>query len=182
VSTQLVRKLIMTGLIGLPLPFFSRGSVAQAFLATLITVYFLNFTSKRAPFKWDGVNSLKIVSEVQIVVIMLTLLVLQTDAKGLDTQSMGRSFYGGLQVAVTMAIIPFVIYVCAKQWSKVNKGSQAETNSQVLGKLKEGSQQDAKLLGAFMRERSQKVLPTESKGGEKGAHTMTNPMLSTVTE
>ena len=67
------------------------------------------------PFRSSKLNYIKIFSEAQLFIILLTAMLLQTDARGLASQSFGdRDDIGTLQVAVTVASVPLVFYVVAK--------------------------------------------------------------------
>lgn len=101
----------MAGLIGL----FGRGTIIQVFMATLISGAFFAAALREMPFRSSKLNYVKIFSEAQLFIILLTAMLLQTDARGLASQSFGdRDDIGTLQVAVTVASVPLVFYVVAK--------------------------------------------------------------------
>jgi hypothetical protein len=105
---ELLRKMIMAGAIGL----LGRGSIAQVFGATLISFGFFAYAIKIMPFKSGTLNVVKIFSELQLFVILLCCLVLQTDTRGLVSQTIGnRQDFGMLQLGITIASFPLVIYI-----------------------------------------------------------------------
>ena len=105
---ELLRKMIMVGAIGL----LGRGSIAQVFGATLISFGFFAYAIKIMPFKSGTLNAVKIFSELQLFVILLSCLVLQTDTRGLVSQTIGtRQDFGMLQLGITVASFPLVIYI-----------------------------------------------------------------------
>eukprot|EP01046_Picozoa_sp_COSAG06_P031452 COSAG06_NODE_3065_length_5901_cov_5.700965_2_plen_1264_part_00 len=104
---ELSRKLILSGLIGI----FGRGTIAQSFAAVFISFFFFGLSVYAQPFRTDRMNRLKMFSEFQIFGILLVCIVLQTNKNGLpDTGLATESFYGNVQLAFTVSIIPLVAY------------------------------------------------------------------------
>lgn len=102
----------MAGLIGL----VGRGTIIQVFMATLISGAFFAAALKEMPFESPKLNYVKIFSEAQLFIILLTAMLLQTDARGLASQSFGdRDDIGTLQVAVTIASLPLVLYIVTRE-------------------------------------------------------------------
>ena len=52
----------MAGMIGL----FGRGSIAQSFVATLISFFFAAFAINATPFESATLNAIKVFSEIQL--------------------------------------------------------------------------------------------------------------------
>jgi len=103
-----MRKMIMAGAFGL----LGRGTIIQCFLATLTSFAFFAFAIKHMPFKSGVLNAVKFFCELQLFVILLTCLVLQTDTLGLASQAIGRrDDYGTLQVGMAISSVPVVVYI-----------------------------------------------------------------------
>lgn len=100
--------MIMAGAFGL----LGRGTIIQVFLATLTSFAFFAFAIKHMPFKSNVLNAVKFFCELQLFVILLTCVVLQTDTLGLASQAIGsRDDYGTLQVAMAISSVPVVVYI-----------------------------------------------------------------------
>ena len=120
---ELSRKLIMAGLLGL----LGRGSIIQVFAATLISFFFFAFALKALPFESSRLNFIKVFSEFQLFVILLSCLVLQTDERGLMGQAIfGREHIGMMQAVVTMASLPVVVYLVGDHVVGVAKEDKEE--------------------------------------------------------
>ena len=105
---ELGRKLILSGLIGL----FGRGTIAQNFAAVVISFFFFALSVYAQPFTTDNMNRIKVFGEFQIFGVLLVCIILQTDKNGLpDTGLATDSFYGGVQLVLTVAILPLLVYV-----------------------------------------------------------------------
>lgn len=99
-------ELILSGLIGLS----GRGTILQSFVAVLISFFFFALNVKQRPFKREMLNRIKIFSEVQLFVVLLVCVVLQTDHAGLpETGFATADFYGGCQLFITISILPVVL-------------------------------------------------------------------------
>lgn len=105
---ELSRKLILSGLIGL----FGRGTIAQSFAAVIISCFFFALSLHARPFTTDNLNRIKVFSEFQIFGILLVCIVLQTNATGLPATGLAtEEFYGNVQLVLTVAIMPMVLYI-----------------------------------------------------------------------
>ena len=105
---ELFRKLILSGVIGL----FGRGTIAQSFAAVVISFFFFVLSVHKQPFVSNTMNFIKAVSEFQIFGILLVCTILQTDKNGLPVVGLGtESFYGTVQIVLTVFIFPLVIYI-----------------------------------------------------------------------
>eukprot|EP01043_Picozoa_sp_COSAG02_P094470 COSAG02_NODE_30903_length_543_cov_0.718468_1_plen_127_part_00 len=58
------------------------------------------------PFKSHALNVIKIVSEVQLFVVLLVCVILQTRGNTLDAESITVEDYGVIQTVATLAISP----------------------------------------------------------------------------
>jgi Ca2+/Na+ antiporter len=104
---ELSRKLILTGLISL----FQRGSIAQTVVATMLSFFFFALTIRAQPFQTKHLNIIKVVSEIQLFVILLVCCVLQTHSQGFATETVTPEDYGQLQVFATVAVMPITAYL-----------------------------------------------------------------------
>ena len=59
---ELIRKLILAGLIGL----FGRGTVLQIVVATVISFLFFALAFRSLPYKSSRLNTVKVLSELQL--------------------------------------------------------------------------------------------------------------------
>jgi len=112
---ELIRKMVMTGLIGL----LGRGSIFQVFCATVISFLFFAASLHAKPFDSAGLNIVKIVSEFQLFIILLVCVVLQTDARGLLADT--RTNYGSALIATTLLSAPILVYVVIKNFKDAKR-------------------------------------------------------------
>lgn len=103
---ELSRKLILSGLVGL----VGRGSIAQAFVATVIVFFFFAVSLAQRPYKSPRMNWIKLFSEAQLFGILLVCVILQVNAVGFATEVVTVSMYGKFMTAVTVSIVPFSCY------------------------------------------------------------------------
>ena len=116
---ELSRKLILSGLIGL----FGRGTIAQSFVATLLSFMFFAVSVHMQPYKERRMNFIKVFSEFQIFGVLLVCIILQTASNGLPLDGPGTmDFYGTFQLCLTIAIFPLILYVLAKQARDLRQG------------------------------------------------------------
>jgi hypothetical protein len=104
---ELSRKLVLSGLIGL----FQRGSIAQTVLAPLVSFFFFSTTVRAQPFALRHLNIIKVMSEIQLFVILLCCVMLQTHEQGFATEVITEDDYGTIQVVVTVLAIPISVYL-----------------------------------------------------------------------
>ena len=104
---ELGRKLILSGLIGM----VGRKTVAQAVLATLVAFLFFALTFREMPYKARKLNTIKLFSEFQIFGVLLVCVVLQVEASGFATEVVTIEMYGIVQTALTLSIVPIVVYL-----------------------------------------------------------------------
>eukprot|EP01050_Picozoa_sp_SAG11_P040003 SAG11_NODE_17146_length_527_cov_0.745327_1_plen_126_part_10 len=71
---ELMRKLILTGIIGL----VGRGPVAQAFVGAMISFYFFALSLRYQPYRKPVLNRMKIVVEFQVFATLTITIVLQS--------------------------------------------------------------------------------------------------------
>jgi hypothetical protein len=102
---ELARKLLLSGLIVV----VGRGTVAQAVAAVMISCFFLALSMRTLPFKSRALNAVKIVSEVQLFMVLLVCVVLQTRGNALDAESITVEDYGVIQTLATLAILPVTV-------------------------------------------------------------------------
>lgn len=118
---ELARKLILTGIIAL----IGRGTVAQAVMATFVAFFFFALAVKAQPFHSEHLNQLKMFCEAQLFAVLLIIVVLQTDQKGLSTQSIRADEYGTAQVVLVLAVVPAVVILISieikAQWALVRE-------------------------------------------------------------
>jgi hypothetical protein len=105
------RKLLLSGLMGL----VGRGSIAQAVVCTVIAFFFFAFSLSERPYQSKTLNTIKIVSEFQIFLILLTCVVLQTNRGSLDEEHITVDGYGLIQILATLCIVPFVLFMIVRQ-------------------------------------------------------------------
>jgi hypothetical protein len=104
---ELMRKLLLTGLIGM----IGRGTIAQAVVATTITFFFFALAFKEQPYEDPVLNFIKIVSEIQIFGLMLICVVLQTAAQGFSGETVTIEDYGNMQLLLILSILPISVYM-----------------------------------------------------------------------
>ena len=83
-----------------------RGSIAQTALATVISFGFFALHLDLMPYKSFTLNVAKAVSEVQIFVVLLVCVILQTNRIGLDSELVSIDAYGVIQTLATILIVP----------------------------------------------------------------------------
>jgi hypothetical protein len=102
---ELSRKMIMAGLLGL----LGRGSIKQVAAAVITSFIFFAVALKEQPFESTGLNLVKVASEFQLFVVLLSCLVIQTDVRGLTYQN--TADIGTFQAVCAFAALPLVAYV-----------------------------------------------------------------------
>jgi len=122
---ELARKLILTGIISL----FSRGSIVQVVAATTISFFFFALTLKERPFNTKHLNAVKIFTEAQLFGILLILVVLQTNARGLDGQSIQEDGYGMIQLVLTVSIIPVSLFMVGYHFMELKAEFKAQSST-----------------------------------------------------
>jgi hypothetical protein len=105
---ELSRKLILSGVIGM----FRRGSITQIVAATSISFGFALFAYREQPYHTARMNFIKITSEIQLFLIMLLCVVLQTEAQGVTRK--GLENLGNMQVVVCLSILPITAAALAQ--------------------------------------------------------------------
>eukprot|EP01043_Picozoa_sp_COSAG02_P053586 COSAG02_NODE_5937_length_3930_cov_4.274863_3_plen_196_part_00 len=120
---ELSRKLILSGLIGL----FGRGSIAQCFSATIISFLFFASAIRAQPFKLSSNNAYKAFAEVQIFGVLMVCNVLQTNKTGLPLSGITADVYGHLQLALTVAAGPLIVWIVLLRLSEL-KGHLKEVS------------------------------------------------------
>ena len=77
-------------------------------------------------------NIIKVITEIQLFVILLCCVVLQTHEQGFETEVVTEDDYGTLQVMAALAVLPFTIYLVLKELGALLKGSaEGEVTSNV---------------------------------------------------
>ena len=109
-SIDLSRKAILTGAIVL----FGRGSVAQIFLALLISFAFFTAQMRFAPYRHMEDNMLKCATEAQIFVTILVSLI--TSHANLESEAWQQSVYNVILQVFFYCLVPgaFVVTVFVK--------------------------------------------------------------------
>jgi hypothetical protein len=102
---ELLRKLMLSGILSL----VGRGSIAQATLGTTITFVFFALHLRVMPYKSVTLNFTKAVSEVQLFVVLLMSVLLQSHSVGFDGEAVTIEDYGLIQTVFTIMIAPVVI-------------------------------------------------------------------------
>ena len=108
---ELIRKLILAGLIGL----VGRGTVLQTVLATLISFMFFALSFREMPLRTRRLNVVKVLSELQLFVILLVCMVLRTEKNGFVGEWMQQYGYGLCQLFTTVAIVPATLLVVGQR-------------------------------------------------------------------
>eukprot|EP01047_Picozoa_sp_COSAG01_P040076 COSAG01_NODE_3349_length_6224_cov_19.144653_1_plen_1296_part_00 len=103
---ELARKLLLSGLISI----LGRGTVAQAVMATMISFFFFALSVRALPFKSRALNIVKMVSEVQVFVVLLVCVVLQSKPN-LETETITTDGYGVVQMVATLLILPIIVFL-----------------------------------------------------------------------
>merc|ERR1711865_711342 len=83
-------------------------------LATCLSFFFFALSVKEQPYNAQHLNVVKIYSKIQLFGIMLILVVLQTDSKGLATQLVGADGYGIVSVVLVLTIVPISGYMIVR--------------------------------------------------------------------
>lgn len=109
---------------------FRRGSVAQTFLATMISFFFFAFVFHEMPFRSPSLNLLKICSELQLFVILLVCLILQVEAKGMVGEIITLDGYGTLLIALTLSIFPVTLYIISIKVKEIKTTRSEETSEE----------------------------------------------------
>jgi hypothetical protein len=109
-AIELFRKLILTGFISV----FQRGSIAQTVVATLLSFFFFALTLREQPFAARHLNIIKVTTEIQLFIILLCCVVLQTHEQGFETEVVTQDDYGLIQVVATLAAMPPTCYFVLK--------------------------------------------------------------------
>lgn len=136
---ELSRKLALTGIITL----FERGSIIQSVLATCISFFFFALTVKEQPFKKRHLNLIKTFTEIQLFGILLIIIVLQTNSRGLKAERLGEYGWGMLQIIITASMLPVILVSCGIGLRDLRE--QHETH---MASLK--SSMSSKTLGSFV--------------------------------
>ena len=116
---ELIRKLILAGLIGL----VGRGTVLQTVLASLISFMFCALSFREMPLRTRRLNVVKVFSELQLFAILQVCMVLRVEENGLVGEWIQRNGYGLAQLVATTAIVPATLFVV---WKRVQDLREAE--------------------------------------------------------
>ena len=102
-------------------PFAQRGAPTLEPTLQIVSlssngVIYLNPCSRlvvraQMPFNARHLNVIKIYSEIQLFGILLLVIVLQTDEKRLESQSVKADFYGGCQLFLALSVAPVAVYM-----------------------------------------------------------------------
>ena len=101
---ELSRKLMLTGLISL----FGRGSVAQVVAATCVSFFYFALVAREQPYNARHLNLVKVFTESQLFGILLILVVLQTNHRGLEEEAVQENDYGLIQIVLALSVVPVV--------------------------------------------------------------------------
>jgi hypothetical protein len=104
---ELVRKLLLSGILGL----VGRGSIAQAVAGTVISFAFFAMHLSVMPYKTATLNFVKGVYEVQLFVVLLASVVLQSKNVGFDSEVVQPETYGDIQTVATALIVPVIVFM-----------------------------------------------------------------------
>jgi hypothetical protein len=148
--------LILTGLISL----FQRGSIAQTVVATMLSFFFFAITIRAQPFQTKHLNIIKVVSEIQLFVILLVCCVLQTHSQGFATETVTPEDYGQLQVFATVAVMPITAYLLIVSLRDV----ETELVHKVVGDEEDSGSATEAQTGEIDKDKKGK----NSKKGKKG--------------
>ena len=118
---ELVRKLILAGLIGL----VGRGTVLQTLLATVISFMFFALSFREMPLRTRRLNVVKVLSELQLFSILLVCMILRTAKNGLVGEWMQVDGYGLCQLVATVAIVPATLVVVGQRMQDLRAEAQA---------------------------------------------------------
>jgi len=160
---ELSRKLILTGFISV----FQRGSIAQTVVATLLSFFFFAFSLREQPFAARHLNVIKVATEIQLFVVLLCCVVLQTHEQGFTTEVVTQDDYGLLQVVATLAVMPLTVYLVLKAFRDLlmtpadeDKEATKEHTKKARSKKKSKSKSNSKS--------NSKSKSSEEKGRRKG--------------
>eukprot|EP01043_Picozoa_sp_COSAG02_P016792 COSAG02_NODE_746_length_17729_cov_37.532501_3_plen_579_part_00 len=109
-SLDLVRKLFMTGIVGL----IAKGTVFQSFCSVLFGMTFMILHVKLWPYPHTAPNLLKLFADLQVVLVSMLGLALRFDDTTLQQERFGHEFYGnvmfGLLVATAVPAVVTIFY------------------------------------------------------------------------
>ena len=77
----------------------------------MISGFFLTLTVRILPFKSRALNGVKILSEVQLFVVLLVCVILQTQGTRLDAEMITTAGYGAIQTVATLVIAPAIAWM-----------------------------------------------------------------------
>ena len=100
-----------TGLIGL----VGRGTVLQTLLATIISFMFCALSFREMPLRTRRLNVVKVLSELQLFVILLVCMILRTEKNGFVGEWLQQNGYGLCQLVATVAIVPATLFVVGQR-------------------------------------------------------------------
>ena len=119
------RKLALTGIISL----FERGSISQAVLAACISFFFFALTVKEQPYSKRHLNLIKIFTEAQLFGILLVIIVLQTNDRGLKAEKLQENDWGVIQIFLTVSTLPVILFSCAIGLRDIKDLTQSTINN-----------------------------------------------------
>eukprot|EP01046_Picozoa_sp_COSAG06_P040541 COSAG06_NODE_4918_length_3858_cov_5.222666_3_plen_109_part_00 len=99
-----VRRLMLTGIISL----FGRGSIAQVVTATCVSFFYFALVVREQPYNARHLNLVKVFTESQLFGILLILVVLQTNHRGLAVETVQEDDYGMIQILLALSVFPVV--------------------------------------------------------------------------
>ena len=111
---ELVRKLTLTGLIGL----LGRGSVCQTLGAVFVAVTFLTAHSWAQPFASSNLNVVKLISEFVILAVLIVCIIQQTYIASDDfnaEEAITIDGYGYVQTGLCLVLMPTTGFFVVKQ-------------------------------------------------------------------
>ena len=174
---ELSRKLILTGIIGL----FQRGSIAQVVAATMLSFFFFAITIREQPFQTKHLNIIKVVSEIQLFVILLVCCVLQTHHQGFAAEVVTPGDYGQLQVFATVAVMPITVYLLFKglRYLDANLLSTQKPNTNIADIETPPSHNKRKKAKKVKKaKKAKKVKKAKSNKKEDQRHKYDNPLVA----
>ena len=136
---ELGRKLILSGLIGL----FGRGTIAQCFVAVIVSFLFFATSLRAQPFKVSSNNKYKAFAEAQIFGVLLVCIVLQTNKTGVPLTGVTVDFYGGFQLALTILAGPLILWIVSLRVTELRKHlkqAKGDDDAVIEGYVKSGAQ------------------------------------------
>ena len=108
-SIDLLRKLILAGLV----IFVRPGTVVQCFVSCLISFFFVLLHLRMWPYPHFGANMLKLVTEVQICLVLQVSVIFHFQEEELAEDGVGHTFYQRLMLAllaVTSFAFPIALF------------------------------------------------------------------------